>query len=58
MPIEEATTRKAHTLQLVRSDRSMFNFQNFPERTKSPDNNFLYAIQPHWASGIGRKPRT
>ena len=36
---EEATTRKAHTLQLVKRDRSMFNFQNFSEKTKLPDDN-------------------
>ena len=38
-PKEEATKRQAHTLQLVKKDRSMLNFQNFPERTLSPDNN-------------------
>src|SRR5271156_1892510 len=36
---EEATTRKAHTLQLIKRDRSIFNFQNFSEKTKPPDDN-------------------
>ena len=36
---KKATARKAHTLQLVKRDRSMFNFQNFSEKTKPPDNN-------------------
>ena len=45
-PKEEATKRQAHTLQLAKRDRSMLNFQNFPERIQSPDNNPQCAIEP------------
>ena len=45
-PKEEATKRQAQTLQLAKSVRSMLNFQNFPERTQSPDDNPQCAIEP------------
>ena len=45
-PKEEATKRQARTLQLAKRDRSMLNFQNFPEETQSLDDNPQCAIEP------------
>ena len=45
-PKEKATKPQARTLQLAKSVYSMLNFQSFPERTQSPDDNPSCAREP------------